>query len=137
MVKFISGLICWGLSAIHELIPLVDLYMQLGTLAVLVRQTNIIWILFVACSGIIEHTLRVQKDKHCEQLDDSSVLDQKDGQLALGKTAATRSNLRRRRLSNSVDSSDHSTPRNFSSYSSGLLSSNNSFCLVRVTSIVT
>ncbi|WOG96655.1 hypothetical protein DCAR_0415991 [Daucus carota subsp. sativus] len=86
----------------------------LGALAVLVRQTNIVWILFVGCSGIINYTIGVQTDKHCEQLDDSSELDQKDGQLSLGKTAATGSNLRRRRLSNFVDTSDHSSPKNFS-----------------------
>ncbi|XP_017247190.1 dol-P-Glc:Glc(2)Man(9)GlcNAc(2)-PP-Dol alpha-1,2-glucosyltransferase isoform X1 [Daucus carota subsp. sativus] len=89
----------------------------LGALAVLVRQTNIVWILFVGCSGIINYTLGFQKDKHSEQLDDSSVLDQKDGWLVSGKTAATGSNLRRRRLSSTVDSSDHSTPKNFSSSS--------------------
>ncbi|KAK1403577.1 hypothetical protein POM88_003182 [Heracleum sosnowskyi] len=96
---------------------------MLGALAVLVRQTNIVWILFVACTGIIEYTQRVRKDKHCEQLDDCSVLDHKDGQLALGKAAVTGSNLRRRRLSNIEDSSDHLTPRNnsSSSYSSDLI----------------
>lgn len=89
----------------------------LGALAVLVRQTNIIWILFVACGGIIDYTWRFQKDKHCEQLDDSSVLDEKDGRSGLGNTAATESNLRRRRLSNFVDTSDHLTRRNISSSS--------------------
>ncbi|XP_074373287.1 dol-P-Glc:Glc(2)Man(9)GlcNAc(2)-PP-Dol alpha-1,2-glucosyltransferase isoform X1 [Apium graveolens] len=95
----------------------------LGTLAVLVRQTNIVWILFVACTGIIDNTRRVQNNKHCEQLDDSSVLDQKDDQSAMGKTATTGSNLRRRRSSNFEDSSDHLTSRKISSssYSSDLV----------------
>lgn len=108
-------------------------------MAVLVRQTNIVWILFVACAGIIDYTRRFQNDKHCEQLDDSSILDQKDGQLAFGKTAATGSNLRRRRLSSFEDSSGYLNPRNSSSssYSSGLPSLNNSYYFVSVTSAAT
>lgn len=37
--------------------------MQLGALAVAIRQTNIIWVLFVACSGIIDVTLAHRKGK--------------------------------------------------------------------------
>lgn len=80
--------------------------MQLGALAVLVRQTNIIWILFVACTGIIDHTLLAQKDK--VQVDDSSVFDQKEDQLAFGKSAASGSNLR---FGSYVDSSNQSTSK--------------------------
>lgn len=43
------------------------------------------------------------------QLDDSSVLDQKEDQLAFGKSAASGLNLRRQRFGSSVDSINQST----------------------------
>lgn len=89
----------------------------LGALAVLIRQTNIVWVLFVACAGVIDCTLPVQKDK--EQSDDSNISDQKDDHIASNKSVATGSNLKRRRFGNVVESINHSIPR--SSPSSGLI----------------
>ncbi|KAA8516433.1 hypothetical protein F0562_016726 [Nyssa sinensis] len=81
----------------------------LGALAVLIRQTNIIWMLFVACTGVMDCILAHQKDN--VQLDDSNVSVRKDSQLTSNKGVTVGSNLRKRRLGNVVDTGNHSIPR--------------------------
>uniref|UniRef100_A0A5B7BV08 Dol-P-Glc:Glc(2)Man(9)GlcNAc(2)-PP-Dol alpha-1,2-glucosyltransferase n=1 Tax=Davidia involucrata TaxID=16924 RepID=A0A5B7BV08_DAVIN len=83
-------------------------YLQLGAFAVLIRQTNIIWMLFVACTGVIECSLAHQKDN--VQLD-KNVSGRKDSQLASNKGVTVGSNLRKRRLGNAVDTVNCSIPR--------------------------
>ncbi|KAM7468084.1 hypothetical protein LguiB_015646 [Lonicera macranthoides] len=78
----------------------------LGALAVLLRQTNIIWMLFVACSGVIDYTTAHQKDKI--QLTYTNEADKKDGKLASNKGVKVGSNLRKRSVGNLADAVDHS-----------------------------
>lgn len=93
-----------------------------GVLSVLIRQTNIIWVLFVACVGVLEFTKIHQIDN--VRVDDSRVSERKGVQPALSKGVSGVSNLRKRRFSTNV-----SSPKNFTSritilstpYSSGLL----------------
>ncbi|PSR98278.1 Dol-P-Glc:Glc(2)Man(9)GlcNAc(2)-PP-Dol alpha-1,2-glucosyltransferase [Actinidia chinensis var. chinensis] len=93
----------------------------LGSLAVFIRQTNIIWVLFVACIGVIECALACRKAN--VQLDISDLSIKPDSQLASDKGVGS-SNLRKRRPGNAVDTVNHSTQRAAPSrtYSSGLLS---------------
>ncbi|CAI9780123.1 unnamed protein product [Fraxinus pennsylvanica] len=93
-----------------------------GVLSVLIRQTNIIWVLFVACVGVLEFTKIHQIDN--VRVDDSRVSERKGVQSALSKGVSSVSNLRKRRFSTNV-----SSPKNFTSritvsstpYTSGLL----------------
>lgn len=71
----------------------------LGAFAVFVRQTNIIWILFVACIGVINLTLVQQKHK---KLDNSNLSQAKATQYAY-RTSSRFSNLRMRRSDIRVD----------------------------------
>ncbi|KAF3439483.1 hypothetical protein FNV43_RR17761 [Rhamnella rubrinervis] len=73
----------------------------LGSLAVAIRQTNIIWILFVACSGIIDLTLAYRRDKiNVRGIDASS---KEKGQQAPMNKVDLRSSLRKRKSSSSED----------------------------------
>lgn len=74
------------------------------------RQTNIIWVLFVACTGVIDCTLAVQK--HKEHSDASDVSNQKDDPIASNKAVFMGSNLKRRRSGNTVGSINQSIARN-------------------------
>ncbi|XP_052177048.1 dol-P-Glc:Glc(2)Man(9)GlcNAc(2)-PP-Dol alpha-1,2-glucosyltransferase isoform X2 [Diospyros lotus] len=67
----------------------------LGLLAVFVRQTNIIWVLFVACSGVIECTLTPSQTN--VRSDEPGLSVRKDSQLASDKGVTKGSNLRKRR----------------------------------------
>ncbi|KAK3038522.1 hypothetical protein RJ639_029322 [Escallonia herrerae] len=78
---------------------------MLGALAVLIRQTNIIWMLFVACAGMIDCTLVRRKDKG--QLGYTNAPDQKSDYLAPSEGVAAGSNLRKRRFNNAVGNPDH------------------------------
>lgn len=77
------------------------LLMQLGALAVAIRQTNIIWILFVACSGIIDLTLAHRRDKI--NVGDINVSIKEKGQQAPINKVDLRSSLRKRKSSSSED----------------------------------
>ncbi|XP_062095641.1 dol-P-Glc:Glc(2)Man(9)GlcNAc(2)-PP-Dol alpha-1,2-glucosyltransferase [Humulus lupulus] len=79
----------------------------LGALAVVIRQTNIIWMLFVASSEVINITLGQQRDK--VDIDDASVSIRKNGQQAPENNAILSSNLRKRKISSKVDTSAQST----------------------------
>lgn len=80
----------------------------LGALAVAIRQTNIIWMLFVASSGIINITLDRQRDK--ADVDDPGASIRKNGQQAPKKRVISGSNLRKRKIGGVVDASEHLTP---------------------------
>lgn len=69
---------------------------QLGILAVLIRQTNIIWILFVACTGIVDITLSNRReDKKVDGFD----LSIKENYQS---TASSNSNSRKRKAGSTV-----------------------------------
>ncbi|KAI5679133.1 hypothetical protein M9H77_10083 [Catharanthus roseus] len=77
----------------------------LGGFAVLVRQTNIIWIMFIVCTGVINLTLAQQKEN--PELDKSSILEVKDVRSPSRKIVTTGSNLRKRRPNNHVNTPEH------------------------------
>lgn len=93
--------------------------LQLGALAVFIRQTNIIWALFVACIGIIDCTLACREASM--QVENSELSVGKDKQLASNKAVTRESNLRRRRSGNTVDAVSRSVQRTSASmaYSPG------------------
>ncbi|KAL3536397.1 hypothetical protein ACH5RR_004858 [Cinchona calisaya] len=73
----------------------------LGAVAVLMRQTNIIWILFIVCSGVIKLTLDEKKDNRL--LERSGMSEIKGADSTSSKGATNGSNLRKRRSGNHVD----------------------------------
>ncbi|KAL7248330.1 hypothetical protein ACSBR2_003113 [Camellia fascicularis] len=91
----------------------------LGSFSVFIRQTNIIWVLFVACIGVIDCTLASRKAN--VQLDDSDLSIRKDNQLTSNKGVTRGSNLRKRNPGKAVDIVNHSIQRSAPSttYSSG------------------
>ncbi|XP_047329385.1 dol-P-Glc:Glc(2)Man(9)GlcNAc(2)-PP-Dol alpha-1,2-glucosyltransferase [Impatiens glandulifera] len=93
----------------------------LGLFAVLLRQTNIIWILFVACIGIINCTL-VHEETDGKKIDSIDVSAERDGQETL--SVRERSILRKRRLGTSENSVNHYSQMTNSPslvYSSGII----------------
>ncbi|XP_057778912.1 dol-P-Glc:Glc(2)Man(9)GlcNAc(2)-PP-Dol alpha-1,2-glucosyltransferase isoform X2 [Salvia miltiorrhiza] len=68
----------------------------LGTVSVLIRQTNIIWLLFVACTGVIEFAQSHLKDRG--EIDNVSTPKENDGLSANHKGASAISKLRKRRV---------------------------------------
>lgn len=76
-------------------------------MAVAIRQTNIIWMLFVASSGIINITLDRQRDK--ADVDDPGASIRKNGQEAPEKRVISGTNMRKRKIG-VVDASEHLTP---------------------------
>ncbi|KAL5807126.1 hypothetical protein ACOSQ4_029859 [Xanthoceras sorbifolium] len=94
----------------------------LGVLAVIIRQTNIIWMLFVACTGVIDITLADRRND--EKVDDSNVLIRKNYRLVATSSVTMGSNLRKRKSDSAVNKSDISMPRTSTSSTtqkSGLL----------------
>ncbi|KAJ4953065.1 hypothetical protein NE237_029897 [Protea cynaroides] len=95
---------------------------MLGALAILIRQTNVIWMLFVACTGAI-HMLLASNKKDI-QLNDAGLSGRKSIQLTDNRSAPGNSNLKRRKISNAVNITSHSVSvMNTSSltHSSGLV----------------
>ncbi|XP_052177050.1 dol-P-Glc:Glc(2)Man(9)GlcNAc(2)-PP-Dol alpha-1,2-glucosyltransferase isoform X4 [Diospyros lotus] len=90
----------------------------LGLLAVFVRQTNIIWVLFVACSGVIECTLTPSQTN--VRSDEPGLSVRKDSQLASDKGVTKGSNLRKRRHGNTVETVNYSIQRSAPSTKSSL-----------------
>ena len=82
---------------------------QLGALAVTIRQTNIIWMLFVACTGVIDITLANKRDD--EKVEDSYVSSRTNDRLTSTSRVTMGSNLRKRKSDGDVDKSDMSMPR--------------------------
>ncbi|XP_010534313.1 PREDICTED: dol-P-Glc:Glc(2)Man(9)GlcNAc(2)-PP-Dol alpha-1,2-glucosyltransferase isoform X2 [Tarenaya hassleriana] len=74
----------------------------LGTLAVFIRQTNVIWMLFAVCSGVIDITLSGVRDR--EEIHESS---QEKNQPPNSKGATMRSNLRKRKSNGFQDMRNH------------------------------
>ncbi|KAK0584488.1 hypothetical protein LWI29_014070 [Acer saccharum] len=81
----------------------------LGALAVTIRQTNIIWMLFVACTGVIDITLADKIDD--ETVEDSYVSIRTNDRLTSTSRVTMGSNLRKRKSDGAVDKSDMSMPR--------------------------
>ncbi|XP_076957610.1 dol-P-Glc:Glc(2)Man(9)GlcNAc(2)-PP-Dol alpha-1,2-glucosyltransferase-like [Bidens hawaiensis] len=75
----------------------------LGAVAVLVRQTNIIWMLFVACTGVLD--LVQEKQKH----EDNILSEPENEYFVSNKGVNISSNLKKRRLSNAIDTVSHET----------------------------
>ncbi|XP_073126032.1 dol-P-Glc:Glc(2)Man(9)GlcNAc(2)-PP-Dol alpha-1,2-glucosyltransferase isoform X2 [Henckelia pumila] len=79
----------------------------LGGLSVLMRQTNIIWMLFVACTGVIDFTLSHKND--CLKVDKSIVTKEKDTQDAYNRGASVATKLRKRRVGKGLGSRNNLT----------------------------
>ncbi|CAH8379476.1 unnamed protein product [Eruca vesicaria subsp. sativa] len=69
-----------------------------GTLAISIRQTNVVWMLFVACSGVLDFTL----DSSPRQIDKKKV-NQDLRQSTDRKEATLISNLRKRKPDSNLD----------------------------------
>ncbi|KAJ0244062.1 Dol-P-Glc:Glc(2)Man(9)GlcNAc(2)-PP-Dol alpha-1,2-glucosyltransferase [Hirschfeldia incana] len=70
-----------------------------GSLAIMIRQTNVVWILFVACSGVLDFTLDSPRHKDKQKVNQDSLnqsIDRKE-------EATLRSNLRKRKPDSSLD----------------------------------
>ncbi|KAM1352967.1 hypothetical protein TB2_032207 [Malus domestica] len=74
----------------------------LGAVAVVIRQTNIIWMLFVCCNEVINITMADHKDKI--DVDDTIRI---KGQPTPSNTVTLGPNLRKRKASTSVDAGTH------------------------------
>ncbi|GLT89584.1 hypothetical protein SLE2022_075620 [Rubroshorea leprosula] len=73
----------------------------LGASAVVIRQTNIVWVLFVACSGIIEVTLPHQTDS--VKADDLNASVKSTDQISHSSSVKQHLTLRKRKSSGNVD----------------------------------
>ncbi|KAK4486735.1 hypothetical protein RD792_006694 [Penstemon davidsonii] len=93
----------------------------MGAVSVLIRQTNIIWMLFAACTGVIEFTQCHRKD--VVEIDDFSKSKEKDVLSVDSRGVSMNSNLRKRKVNNGVKSRKDFTTRTsvFMTRSSGLL----------------
>lgn len=80
----------------------------LGALAVVIRQTNIVWMLFVACTGVINITLAHRRD--IIEVNDVDIAIKKPNRSTSNDSVTLGSNLRRRKFSSSLDTDKHSMP---------------------------
>nr|KJB36722.1 hypothetical protein B456_006G173000 [Gossypium raimondii] len=78
---------------------------KLGAMAVVIRQTNIIWMLFVACSGVIDITMAHQKDS--VEVDDSKASNKGTNLSALNTSVNVSSNLKRRKSRGNSKANQH------------------------------
>lgn len=76
-------------------------------MAVIIRQTNIIWMVFVACTGVIDVTLPHQRDD--VKVDDFDEIS-KSRPISPSKRRPIGSNLRNRKFSSAVDTVNNSIP---------------------------
>ncbi|PQQ06855.1 dol-P-Glc:Glc(2)Man(9)GlcNAc(2)-PP-Dol alpha-1 2-glucosyltransferase isoform X1 [Prunus yedoensis var. nudiflora] len=74
-------------------------------LTVVIRQTNIVWMLFVCCCEVINITLGGQRDKI--DVDDTDFSIRKNVELTPANSITLGSNLRKRKLRSSVDNGIH------------------------------
>ncbi|KAL6507990.1 hypothetical protein OROGR_024185 [Orobanche gracilis] len=81
----------------------------LGALSVLIRQTNTVWMLFVACTHVLEFTESHKKDSL--ETDDFSTSKEKDDLSANHNGVSLVSNLRKRRGNKVVNSCKKLTPQ--------------------------
>ncbi|MBA0713455.1 hypothetical protein Golax_012489 [Gossypium laxum] len=77
----------------------------LGAMAVVIRQTNIIWMLFVACSGVIDITMAHQKDS--VEVDNSKASNKGTNLSALNTSVNVSSNLKRRKSRGNSKANQH------------------------------
>ncbi|XP_065633820.1 dol-P-Glc:Glc(2)Man(9)GlcNAc(2)-PP-Dol alpha-1,2-glucosyltransferase isoform X2 [Quercus suber] len=91
---------------------------KLGALAVVIRQTNIVWMLFVACTGVINITLVRPRDN--VEVNDIDTAIRKSNRTTSNDDVTSGSNLRLRKFSNSPGTDKHSMP------SASLVSTNHS-----------
>ncbi|KAM7252180.1 hypothetical protein ACFE04_024063 [Oxalis oulophora] len=94
----------------------------LGAFAVSIRQTNIIWMLFVACTGVIDITMPNQRNSL--KVDNVKSLSAGSNQLNLNNSVGMGSNLRRRKSATTVNDNEESKPITQASsrtYGTGLL----------------
>jgi alpha-1,2-glucosyltransferase len=99
--------------------------MQLGALAVVIRQTNIIWMLFVACIAVIDTTLTQKRDKIEVSENEIDAAMRKTDRLTSNNNVTWGLNLRKRKFSSTLDTDKHSIPSTsiFSAnFTSGLIS---------------
>ena len=102
--------------------------MQLGALAVVIRQTNIVWMLFVACTGVINVTLVRPRDN--VEVNDIDTAIRKSNRSTSNDDVTSGSNLRLRKFSNSLGTDKHSMP------SASLVSANHSSGLLFVIYVI-
>uniref|UniRef100_A0A0R0F162 Dol-P-Glc:Glc(2)Man(9)GlcNAc(2)-PP-Dol alpha-1,2-glucosyltransferase n=1 Tax=Glycine max TaxID=3847 RepID=A0A0R0F162_SOYBN len=88
----------------------------IGAFAVVIRQTNIIWVLFVACTGIIN--ISVAHAKHSTKTDEPDVSIKHGLAYATG-TNTEGFNLRKRKIVKSIGNSSSSLLASSPSFSSG------------------
>ncbi|KAI3878231.1 hypothetical protein MKW92_032089 [Papaver armeniacum] len=69
----------------------------LGAIAILIRQTNVVWMLFVACSGIIDFTLLPKRIEKVQPDGQDASVREYDG-LVGKKGTPVNSNLRKRKM---------------------------------------
>lgn len=81
---------------------------QLGAFAVLIRQTNIIWLIFVACIGVINITLAHRRIG--AEVNENHVSERKNDFLTSTSSISVGSNLRKRKSGKAVDKDDISIP---------------------------
>ncbi|MBA0856812.1 hypothetical protein Goshw_003458 [Gossypium schwendimanii] len=77
----------------------------LGAMSVVIRQTNIIWMLFVACSGVIDITMAHQKDS--VEVDNSKASNKGTNLSALNTSVNVSSNLKRRKSRGNSKANQH------------------------------
>ncbi|XP_022744551.1 dol-P-Glc:Glc(2)Man(9)GlcNAc(2)-PP-Dol alpha-1,2-glucosyltransferase-like isoform X2 [Durio zibethinus] len=94
----------------------------LGAVAVLIRQTNIIWMLFVACSGVIDITMAHQRDYM--EVDNLKTSNKSTGLSTFNTNVNVSSNLRKRKSRGNAEANKHSfywTNTSSTARTSGLL----------------
>ncbi|KAH9735887.1 Dol-P-Glc:Glc(2)Man(9)GlcNAc(2)-PP-Dol alpha-1,2-glucosyltransferase [Citrus sinensis] len=106
---------------LHQSSPYLHLA-KLGAFAVLIRQTNIIWMIFVACIGVINITLAHRRIG--AEVNENHVSERKNDFLTSTSSISVGSNLRKRKSGKAVDKDDISIPSTSSfsaTQTSGLL----------------
>ncbi|XP_023518927.1 dol-P-Glc:Glc(2)Man(9)GlcNAc(2)-PP-Dol alpha-1,2-glucosyltransferase [Cucurbita pepo subsp. pepo] len=93
-----------------------------GISAVVIRQTNIIWMLFVACSAVIDTTLTCHDDNI--QMHENDVMVEESNPLNAKGSPISRANLRKRKFNSTKDAGKqfrHSTRSSSIDQKSGLM----------------
>lgn len=93
---------------------------QLGAFAVLIRQTNIIWMIFVACIGVINITLAHRRIG--VKVNENHVSVRKNDFLTSTSSISVGSNLRKRKSGKAVDNTIPSTSSFSATQTSGSVS---------------
>ncbi|KAK1320544.1 hypothetical protein QJS10_CPA03g01613 [Acorus calamus] len=96
---------------------------MLGALSIFIRQTNVVWMLFVASVGAIDYLFDTRQKDHVQK-EGRKILTDKDGLNAGQKSMPRPPNIRRRKMDSSRSTVDYSTPQSrivSNSFSPGLL----------------